>query len=222
MFCFVLDFCGAPHRVLPIVSMIGLLACTPPADTSPRGPDSESLAPTGTPVAPKPDDPTPGPDKPDVTWSAVSIDFDDLEGFRPVVGDVYPEASFTSESGFDVRAITVGQGNSDPHYACTTRTGSTSPSCEEAFFVDFTRPIRGLRFFATGTNRTGPVATVQLFADSASLGTESIEGWGTQSSPEVSEVDLSGYTGVTRLEIVDVDDPAGLGWDDFTFEQQDP
>jgi hypothetical protein len=88
--------------------------------------------------------------------------------------------------------------------------------CNQDLYVDFTKPVRKLKFVGVGVQDSGTVAVAHLFAGATELGQANITGQGTDTKPAVA--DLSAYTGVTRLEVVMVTDAAGLEWDDFEFE----
>ena len=74
-------------------------------------------------------------------------------------------------------------------------------------------------FFAVGDDDVGTVAMVDVFENDAFSATVKIIGDGNGFTP--IEVDLSAFNDVTRIEIHDVTDTAGLGYDDFTFTTAD-
>ena len=142
------------------------------------------------------------------------IDFDALaEG--EVVTTQYPGVTFSSGAGLDVlvTAQAGAFGTSLPNFICT---GAGSISCTGDVYVDFASAVSGLTFLAVGDDASGDIGDVRAFAGALLLGTIDIFGDGNAfGSPYL--VDLSAFSGVTRIEIAGITDPFGLGYDDFTF-----
>ncbi len=157
--------------------------------------------------------------EPPPTWSAVTINFEDL-GNAEVVSNQYADnAVFSSDSGYEVRTDSYDMfGNSEPRYVCTVTIGGDL-TCTESITVDFTRPVRELTIDAVGDTDTGTIAKVRVLAEGTLLGTVNVEGNGDDSDTQTT--DLTACEGVTSIEIVDVTDAHGLAWEDLVFEQQD-
>lgn len=153
------------------------------------------------------------------TWSAVTIDFDELSNEEVVNAQYADQVSFSLPAGQELRVGTGGSfGNSAPNYVCTAQVGG-SLNCEEDITLSFLRPARGVRISGVGVDASGVFAQARVFDQDELLGVEEAIGDGDSNAPDV--LDLSGYTGVTRVELVDVDDPGGVAWDDLVFELRD-
>jgi hypothetical protein len=145
----------------------------------------------------------------------VTIDFDDLPA-GTLVTNQYPSATFSSEPGF---------GNFTEQFngtiLCTGPLGGGIPDCVHDTYIDFTVPVTGLHFMAIEPNAPGEVAQFRIFQNGVHTATVDLIGLGGGGN---KPVDLTGFTHVTRLEIVNIlDDPMnenGIGWDDFQFFQQ--
>ncbi len=147
------------------------------------------------------------------------IDFDTLGKAAMVPSSQYPEAVFTAlNPAHEVRTYSVKLGSSPPNFICTAIDGTIT--CDEPLAIDFPTPVRNLTFFAVGANRRRTVAIARVFVNGSLAGTEAIMGVGIGKRPIL--VDLSGYVDVTRVELIDVRDPHGVGWDDFSFEIEQP
>ncbi len=144
---------------------------------------------------------------------AVVINFDNL-GNGVVVTNQYPEATFSSIAGSQVLTTAQALGSSLPNFICSGVNGSIN--CSDPVYVDFTNPVSNLSFVAVGDNQFGPNATVNVFAGANFLG--SVNSVGDNVFLTTYTIDLSAFSGVTRIEIVNVIDPGGLGFDDFTFD----
>ena len=146
------------------------------------------------------------------------INFDSLaEG--DVVTTQFPGVTFSSQTGLEilVTAQAGAFGTSLPNFICT---GAGSISCTGAVYVDFASAVSGLTFLAVGDDNTGDIGDVRAFAGALLLGTIDIIGDGNPfGSPYL--VDLSAFSGVTRIEIANIRDEFGLGYDDFTFDASD-
>lgn len=145
--------------------------------------------------------------------AAVTINFDNLAD-SVVVTNQYPQATFSSDPGFDVLTTSQNLGSSLPNFICTGPVGG-SIDCAHSVFVDFTSAVNGLHFVATGANDTGVIGEVNVFTGGVFNNTVNINGTGDPLTPIA--IDLTGFTDVTRIEIVNITDLAGLGYDDFTF-----
>src|SRR5262245_54259216 len=76
---------------------------------------------------------------------ATVIDFDDLASGVAVTNQ-YPEATFSSDAGFENATDSFyNLGTSTPNYICTRLTGGEF-TCTNTTFVVFTFPVNNLRF----------------------------------------------------------------------------
>jgi hypothetical protein len=144
------------------------------------------------------------------------IGFDDVNTGVQVTQQ-YAHATFSSEPGCaclvsDAAGIAASKPNYlFTYYSCPS--GVNAPA-----YVDFDKPVHNLAFKAVGVNSTGKVASLHVVTPS---GTRDLPLVG-QGDPTVPvTVDLSDHQRVQRLEIVDVNDPYGMGFDDFTFEVEE-
>jgi hypothetical protein len=148
------------------------------------------------------------------SYAPMSIGFDDLPTGTDVTNQYAVHATFSSDPGCACRASDdAGLAASPPNYVFTYYTCANGPTA--SVFVDFAKPVRKLSFKGIGVNDSTKVATLHIVTAS---GTQSVDmiGKGDYAVPVL--VDLSQYDGVTRLEIVDVSDAYGMGFDDFAFE----
>jgi hypothetical protein len=141
----------------------------------------------------------------------VEINFDDLPG-NTVVTNQYPEATFSSTAGNDNMALAFATAHTPPNILCT-------PGCIEDTYVDFTNPVNDLSFWAIEANAVGITAQFNIFENGVFSGTADLVSSGGVGNNEF--VDLSSFSNVTRLEIVNILNDAsnenGIGWDTFRF-----
>ena len=123
-------------------------------------------------------------------------------------------AVFSSETGNVVRTLDYASTytTSLPNFTCTY--GSTS-QCEGDYIVDFTEPAFGLSLYAVGAGDTGQVAQVRVFQNGIETAVVPVTGAGSDYTPIL--INLSAYPEITRIEVINVTDAYGLGWDDFSF-----
>lgn len=141
----------------------------------------------------------------------VVINFDNLPSGTTVTNQ-YPEATFSAGSGGNT-AFSFGSAHSAPNIICT-------PSCIVDTYVDFTNPVKNLTFWAIEANAAGHTADFNVFVNGSFAATVPFISSG--GAPHNEFVDLSAFTNVTRLEIVNIlNNPTtenGIGWDTFSFE----
>jgi len=147
--------------------------------------------------------------------SADTIDFDALPN-GTIVTTQYPGVTFSSSAGHDV--VTTAQSatyhTTEPNFICSgVGAGIT---CVDPVYLDFSTAVSGLSFLAVGDDTSGIIGTASVFAGATLLGSVDIVGDGVVSGTPMM-IDLSAFSGITRLEITTTD-PAGLGYDDFTFK----
>jgi hypothetical protein len=144
---------------------------------------------------------------------AITIDFDALAS-GVVVTNQFPEATFSSEPGFENRTDAQNAGSSQPNVICTGAVGGAL-DCAHDTYVDFPCPVASLTFLAVNVDGTGPVASVNVFEDGVLTNTVDVEGAGDPTTPV--RVDLTSFHDVTRVELIAISDANGIGWDDFRF-----
>ena len=147
----------------------------------------------------------------------IDINFDSFPD-QTVITNQYASATFHSDHGavVETTAQPIYTQISQPNFICTFSGGAID--CTEDVFVDFTRPVSGLSFLSTGGNADGPdVANVDVFGKGGLLGSVAIPAIGLFKTAQF--IDLSSFHHVTSIEIDQVTDPFGLGYDDFKFTQ---
>jgi hypothetical protein len=141
--------------------------------------------------------------------AATTIDFDGLAAGDVVTNQFAGQGvTFSSEAGSQIDVLAQNLGSSLPNFICST-------SCTSDIFVDFAAAVSGLTFLSIGADASGDVGDVRIFNGATLLGTVDIMANGTPFTADL--VDLSAFAAITRIEIVGITDPAGLGFDDFTF-----
>ena len=94
------------------------------------------------------------------------------------------------------------------------------PHAFAPLYVDFTQPVNDLKFYVLAVDDLGPaIAQINIYQNhgSAPSATRNIPGFGHFFIPVPVDVGGWGYNNVTRIEIVNVTDTQGIGYDDFTF-----
>ncbi len=148
-----------------------------------------------------------------VVRDPIMIGFDLLANRTPVTTQ-FPEATFSSTTGFENRAVARSSAASPPNALCTGPVGG-AVDCMHDTDVDFRCPVASLTFRGTSISGTGTVATVNVFEDGVLTGAVSVTGNGNAGVPV--RVDLTSFHDVTRIEIVAISDAGGIAWDDFKF-----
>jgi hypothetical protein len=153
-----------------------------------------------------------------VASTTVLIDFDDLTTDADVTTQFAEHVVFSSDAPAVNRAVNpLDLGQSKPNFLSTwmfpTEGGHAST------YLDFARPVANVRFNALGVDNDAVVAHVRVLKGKEVLGVVDIVGAGTNRVP--IPVDLSAWSGITRIEIIDVKDLGGIGLDDFRFDFPD-
>ncbi|MEP6786540.1 MAG: PEPxxWA-CTERM sorting domain-containing protein [Sphingomonadales bacterium] len=144
--------------------------------------------------------------------SATVINFDSLAN-GAVVTNQFAPATFSSIAGSQVLITSQSLGSSTPNFICSGRGGSIN--CTDPVFVAFASAVTNLSFTAVGDNVSGINGVVSVYNGATLLGTTNIFGDNVFLTPY--NVNLASYGAITRIEITTTD-PAGLGYDDFTFD----
>ena len=83
-------------------------------------------------------------------------------------------------------------------------------------YVDFSTPVAWLSFQGLGiNNRSGKVAEARVYAGSSLVGTIDVMAANQGLNPLL--IDFGAQSGITRLEIDQITDGGGIGWDTFTY-----
>ncbi len=139
----------------------------------------------------------------------VSINFDNLPN-GTVVTNQYPQLTLSSAPG---------QNNSTLNLAATFKTSVPNilctPGCDDPTYIDFTQPARDVKFKAVGVNDSTRAFAIQVHRQGMPVTRLEITGQGLPYEPLL--VDLSALGDITRVELVEITDTAGVGWDDFSF-----
>lgn len=152
-----------------------------------------------------------------VTVTAETINFDDLP-VGVTVTNQYAGVEFSSAAGFENR--TLGDagafGSSAPNHILSAVIGGGLTGLDE-LIVNFNTQVNDLRFVSTAVNVSGPYGLMEITYGGGLQTQIDVVGDG---SPDIADpVDLSAYAGVTRVRIFGLNDPGGVGWDDFSFTQ---
>jgi hypothetical protein len=151
-------------------------------------------------------------------YAPVTINFDDLVVGTNVTNQYAAHATFSSDPGCYCQVRNdAGLAASQPNYCMTFY--SCANGATASVFLDFAKPVRGLSFKGIGVNNTGKVATINIVT---AAGKQSMDMVGMGNALKPLPVDLSSYSGVTRLEIVNINDLQGMGFDDFGFQFPQP
>jgi hypothetical protein len=148
--------------------------------------------------------------------NCASINFDNLANGAIVTTQYASLATFSSTPAEQIAVynFSASFGGSPPNFICTESVQGAQ-DCAGAVFLDFTNPVNGLSFSALGVDNVGLAAKVNVYENNVFNSTVSVLGTGTPLTPHF--VDLSAFTNVTRIEIVNVIDSNGIGYDDFVF-----
>ncbi|MBD2384432.1 PEP-CTERM sorting domain-containing protein [Cylindrospermum sp. FACHB-282] len=144
---------------------------------------------------------------------AVVINFDSLAG-NTVITNQFPEATFTSNSGFEIRTLTGSFGASAPNVILATNTTGT-PNTNQDIFVNFAQAVNNLSFRIVGDNSTSP-GLVNIFTSGVLAGQVNMVADGNGSTSDL--VNLASFTNITSISMTSITDPGGIGYDDFTFD----
>ena len=147
--------------------------------------------------------------------SATVIDFDSLGG-GVVVTNQYAGVLFSSSAGENIQTTAQVPPYlvSPPNFICTGADGG-GIDCTHDVNLDFATGVSGLSFKYIGADIIGSTFNVDVFTNNLFASTVVVVNAATLYNP--TTVDLSAYSNVTRISINSLSDPAGLGFDDFTF-----
>jgi hypothetical protein len=139
----------------------------------------------------------------------VSIGFDNLAA-GAVVTTQYPQLTVSSDTGHTntTRNLASIFNTSVPNILCTE-------DCKYDTYLDFTRPARDVKLKAVGVNNTGKAFAVRVHRQGQPVTHLEYSGQGQAFEPVL--VDLSALGDITRVELVEIIDGFGVGWDDLSF-----
>lgn len=161
----------------------------------------------------------------------VVINFDDLPA-RTTVTTQYPIAVFSA--GLN-RVASVWDYVTEGGRATNVHSGRNSLSRRDSFWgtwdhfapltVEFTKPVRGLKFFVAGIDNTGTIAQLDVFQNNAFAFTMSIPGfgWGYNTWINLGPTTTypNGVNNVTKIVVRDITDAYGVSFDDFGFTPEE-
>lgn len=202
-----------------LVASLAIVACSSsassPSPSDPTTPSSGASDGGGSSSGAEQGDGGTGSSTPAPTYTKVEIDFDDVADAKALASKYGKQVTFKVDGGEP--AILNGAdsyGGSAPHFLCPTG------GCMADFGLTFLRPARKIRFSAVGVNNEGPIATLTAKdAAGATLLEKTLEGGGSLDKAVI--VDLGALEGVVSLDVHDIEDSAGFGIDDLSFELRD-
>ncbi|MEM6989712.1 MAG: hypothetical protein AAF721_04425 [Myxococcota bacterium] len=139
---------------------------------------------------------------------SVEITFDEYD-YTAITDQYAPYAVFSSVEGSVNETTQSAAPWSEPNFICTT-----DDLCHDDTYVDFGYPVSDLQFVMIGAADPA-AAAARVLAGDVELAYVVLDDDPT--TEDLAVIDLSAYEGVTRLELVDIQDDAGVGWDHFTF-----
>ncbi len=146
--------------------------------------------------------------------TAAQAELIDFEQFNDgdLIGTV-GSATFTSNNNVEVYAFGGAFAQSGVNTIAPDAGGG---SFNGDLFVDFASGVSNLSFWSGGDDFNGIQATINVFVGGIFDSAVSLIGDGNAGTTDFH--DLSAFSNVTRIEIVNVTDPAGLVYDDFMFD----
>ncbi len=144
---------------------------------------------------------------------AIVIDFDSLT-VGTIVTTQFSEVTFSGTGALPAHVLSFAvSGNSSPNVIAS---GDSLADGSKDTFLDFTLPVSNLSFVIVGDGSSGSAGMLDIYVNSIFDTTLSLTVDGVGSSADL--IDLTSFINVTRIEMYDITDPAGIGYDDFTFD----
>lgn len=141
------------------------------------------------------------------------INFDDLTAGSSVTNQYASlGVTFSTAANVQLRTSTSSLGQSPPNFVCTFLSGTIS--CKQDVYIDFSPPVSNLSFKGIAADNAMSLDVV-LFHGAGQMTVVSLNGNGSTSTPTFW--DLAAYPNVSRMEIRNVVDSGGVGYDDFAF-----
>ncbi len=147
----------------------------------------------------------------------VVINFDLLPP-GTVVDAQFPEVKFVTEPDVEIQTASVIFAPSPPNIICTVPIFG-GDTCVAELLLFFVQPVGLLQFEVVGAKAAGQVAEVEVFELFSGVPVATLPILNDFTGPIL--VDLSTYGGVTAIRVNGISDPAGIGYDNFSFELSD-
>jgi uncharacterized repeat protein (TIGR01451 family) len=151
------------------------------------------------------------------------IGFDDVPS-GTVISNQFPPAVFSTTSQWYLLAHSqFNYGSSFPNIL--DHGPVVYPHGYVPLYVDFTTPVNNLKFniLAVDDNRPG-IAQINVFQNRRTTpsATKSVNGFGNAFAPVLIDLGAAGYNNITRIEVFNITDVNGIGYDDFSFTVAPP
>lgn len=139
----------------------------------------------------------------------VTIDFESFST-GDIVGTI-GNVTFSAAGGAQVYDL------GGPFASSGTKTvGPSGSAFNGDLFLQFASPVTDVSFFSGAGDRNGKQANINIFTNGVLTSTTDLTGDGDPTTPDFQ--DLTAFSSVTRVEIVNVTDSAGLVYDDFSYD----
>ncbi len=182
-------------RTVLALASVALVALTAACSSDPSSP-----APVSEPAATEP--------APEMVYRQHVIAFDDAAAGATITDQYAKYAKFSSNGANALQATTSSEMiHSQPNYL-----GANDPHA--SIFVDFQLPVAEIGFTLVGVNNATKVAKARFVKSDGTAVEVDVKGGGDFTMPVIVE---SHEKDIVRLELVDIDDPQGLGIDDLVF-----
>lgn len=156
------------------------------------------------------EEPTPEP-----TYAKHVVGFDDIASGTAITNQYAKWFTASSSAGCALEAINnYDFGQSPPNYASTYFSCAAGETADIVF--TFAKPVRKLTLDGVGINGTKGVARLELTHADGSVEVASLDADGNSLS--TTPIAIPDTAPVTKLAIVAIDDPYGIGIDDLGFE----
>jgi hypothetical protein len=148
--------------------------------------------------------------------NAATINFENLADGAIVTNQYAAQGVTFSSTGGESIVISAQSGylSTPPNIICT---GSPSIDCTHEVILDFLAPVSNLQFDAVGNQNAigSSFATIDVFQSNALTATFKL--LVSHGNFQADHQNLSAYNGITRIRIYNNTDPAGTGYDTFSF-----
>lgn len=162
--------------------------------------DDSSPEPVTTPAATEP--------APEMVYRQHVIAFDDAAQGAPISDQYQKYAKFSSDPGLSLQASSAtGMYSSQPNIL-------RASDAHASVYVDFQLPVAEIGFTLINVSSSGKIAKARFVKSDGAAVEVDVKGGGDATMPVIVE---SHEKDIKRLEIVEVDDPQGLGLDDLVF-----
>ncbi len=134
----------------------------------------------------------------------------------PLPSPVLSHVAFSTEDGAGLYYFSgaTAVGSSEPNNITAAVDPNAFPYSAD-LYADFSNPVNGLTFTVSSDNDAGEIARV--IVDYGVDDQASVFVVGNADPTDPIPMDLSGYSNVRSIRIVDVTDTYGLSYDDFSF-----